>query len=293
MAKLGSMTDLLRVPPGGIDVRSVDTRSTPAAKGGKAEAEKLYEKLAARLADLQEMLYAEGRSGGTRSVLLVLQGLDTSGKSGTIKHVLGQVDPQGVQITSFKAPTAEERRHDFLWRIKRRLPGPGMIGVFDRSHYEDVLVVRVRELASRSTWSRRYDTINRFEADVAARGTTIIKCFLHISFDEWCERQLARLDDPTKHWKFNPGDVDDAARWDDYLDAYNDALARCNTDAAPWFVIPADHKWHRNLAVTRLLMEHLETLDLSWPAAKFDIEEQRRRVLELKGARTKPGSPTA
>jgi PPK2 family polyphosphate:nucleotide phosphotransferase len=286
MAKQRSMTDLLRVPPGGIDVRSVDTRATPAATGGKAEAEKLYEKLAARLADLQEMLYAEGHTGGTRNVLLVLQGLDTSGKSGTIKHVLGQVDPQGVQITSFKAPTAEERKHDFLWRIKRRLPGAGMIGVFDRSHYEDVLVVRVRGLAPRSTWSRRYDAINRFEADLAARGTTVIKCFLHISFDEWSERQLARLDDPTKHWKFNPGDVDDAALWDDYLDAYNDALARCNTDAAPWFVIPADHKWHRNVAVTRLLVEHLETLDLSWPPATFDVEEQRRRVLELKEART-------
>src|SRR4051812_26275584 len=274
------MSELLRVPAKGFDVRSVDTRATPAAPG-KREAAKLQDTLAPRLADLQEMLYAEGRTGGNRSLLLVLQGLDTSGKSGTIKHVIGQVDPQGARISAFKAPTAEERGHDFLWRIKRRLPEPGMIGVFDRSHYEDVLVVRVRKLAPRSTWQRRYDAINRFEEEVVANGTTIIKCFLHISFDEWRERQLARLDDPTKHWKFNPGDIDDAALWGDYLDAYDDALSRCNTDAAPWHVVPADRKWHRNLAVTRLLIEHLEALDLRWPPATFDVEEQRRRVLEL------------
>jgi PPK2 family polyphosphate:nucleotide phosphotransferase len=271
----------LRVPADGIDVRSVDTRSTPAADGGKRDAERQQAKLAKQLAGLQEMLYAEGRTGGERSVLLVLQGLDTSGKSGTIKHVIGQIDPQGAAITAFKAPTAEERRHDFLWRIKRRTPEPGMIGVFDRSHYEDVLVVRVRELAPRSTWSRRYATINRFEERLAKSGTTIIKCFLHISFDEWRERQLARLDDPTKHWKFNPGDLDDAVLWNDYLDAYNDALSRCNTDAAPWHVVPADHKWHRNLAVTRLLIEHLERLDLSWPRADFDVRAMRQRVETL------------
>jgi PPK2 family polyphosphate:nucleotide phosphotransferase len=264
-----------------IDVRDIDTRATPAAPGGKKEAAKLQEKLAPRLAELQEMLYADGRTGGKRSVLLVLQGLDTSGKSGTIDHVIGQVDPQGCEITAFKAPTAEEKKHDFLWRIKRHLPEPGYIGVFDRSHYEDVLVVRVRGLAPKSTWSRRYDTINRFEKQVVTSGTTIIKCFLHISFDEWRERQLARLDDPTKHWKFNPGDIDDAHLWDDYLDAYNDAVNKCNTDAAPWHVIPADRKWHRNLAVTQLLVDHLEALDLRWPSASFDVEEQRRRVLAL------------
>ena len=224
------------------------------------------------------MLYAEGRTGGTRSILLVLQGLDTSGKSGTIKHVIGQIDPQGAQVTAFGPPTPEERKHDFLWRVKKRTPAPGMIGVFDRSHYEEVLVARVRELVSRSTWSRRYATINRFEEELAERGTTIIKCFLHISFEEWRERQLARLDDPTKQWKFNPGDIDDAARWNEYLDAYNDALTRCNTDAGPWFVVPADRKWHRNLAVTRLLVEHLERLDLAWPTATFDVAVERRRV---------------
>ena len=276
------MSELLRVPSEDFDVRSIDSAATPAADGrGKQAAAKLQAELAPRLADLQAMLYAKGLTGGTQSILLVLQGLDTSGKSGTIEHVIGQVDPQGAEITAFTAPTPEEKRHDFLWRIRRRLPAAGMIGVFGRSHYEDVLVARVRNLVPAATWRRRYSAINRFEKEVAEGGTTIIKCFLHISFDEWRERQLARLDDPTKHWKFNPGDIDDAARWNDYLDAYNDALSRCDTDAAPWFVIPADKKWHRNLAVTRLLLEHLERLDLEWPPATFDVAEQRKRVLEV------------
>jgi PPK2 family polyphosphate:nucleotide phosphotransferase len=283
MANKRSMSELLRVPADGIDIRSVDPRATPAAGGGgKRDAAKLQAALAPRLAELQELLYANGRTGGTRSLLLVLQGLDTSGKSGTIKHAIGQVDPQGAQISAFKAPTEEEKRHDFLWRIKRRLPQPGMIGVFDRSHYEDVLVVRVRKLAPRATWSRRYDAINRFEQAAVADGVAIVKCFLHISLDEWRERQLARLDDPAKHWKFNPGDIDDAALWDDYLSAYDDALTRCNSEAAPWYVIPADRKWHRNLAVTRLLVEHLEAMRLEWPAGTFDVSEQRRRIQALR-----------
>jgi PPK2 family polyphosphate:nucleotide phosphotransferase len=271
----------LRVPAGGLDLHEVDASATPGFKGGKKAGTKEQEKLAARLADLQEMLYAEGRSGGRRSVLLVLQGLDTSGKSGTVKHVIGQVDPQGAQIMSFKAPTPEERKHPFLWRIKRRLPGPGMIGVFDRSHYEDIVAVRVRKLKPRSVWARRYGTVNSFEEELVSNGTTLIKCFLHISFAEWRERQLARLDDPSKHWKFNPGDIDDAMLWDDYLTAYSDVLARCNSDRAPWYVIPADHKWYRNYAVTKILLAQLEAMDLAWPPANFDVEEQRRRLLTL------------
>jgi PPK2 family polyphosphate:nucleotide phosphotransferase len=255
-----------------------DPRSTPGVKGGKKEAEKKQPKLAANLADLQERLYAEGRTGGTRSLLLVLQGLDTSGKSGTVKHVIGQVDPQGAQISSFKAPTQEERRHPFLWRIKRRLPAPGMIGVFDRSHYEDIIAVRVRKLAPQATWSRRYAVINRFEDELVKSGTTVVKCFLHISFDEWKERQLARLDDPTKHWKYNPGDIDDAMLWDEFQQAYADVLERCNSDHAPWHVIPADRKWYRNHAVTKVLVKHLEAMDLQWPPAQFDVEEQRARL---------------
>jgi PPK2 family polyphosphate:nucleotide phosphotransferase len=274
-----SLADALRVPADGIDLSTVDAGATPQAPGGKAATNKDQASLAPRLADLQERLYAHGRTGGESSLLLVLQGLDSSGKGGTIKHVVGQMDPQGVSITAFKAPTPEERRHPFLWRIRRRLPEPGYIGVFDRSQYEDVVTVRVRKLAPRSTWSRRYGTINRFEEGLAARGMRILKCYLHISTGEWRERQLARLDDPSKHWKFNPGDVEVRTLWDDYLEAYGDALSRCNGDTAPWYVIPADRKWYRNWAVTRLLIEELEQLKLDWPRATFDVEEQRARVL--------------
>jgi PPK2 family polyphosphate:nucleotide phosphotransferase len=289
MAKHRSLSEALRVSPKDVDVRSIDPRSTPAADGGKRTSVKEQAELAERLADLQELLYANGRSGGTRSVLVVLQGLDTSGKGGTIKHVIGQVDPQGTTIASFGPPTPEEQQHDFLWRIRKRTPEPGLIGVFDRSHYEDVLVARVRGLVPRSTWSRRYDAINRFEAELAENGTAILKCFLHISFDSWREHQLARLDKPAKHWKYNPGDLIDAAHWDDYLEAYNEALRRCNSDAAPWYVVPADHRWHRNLAVTRLLLEQLEALDLDWPPGHFDPDEERRRIADL-DARMRSGS---
>jgi PPK2 family polyphosphate:nucleotide phosphotransferase len=271
------MTRTLRAPAK-VDVRDIDPRSTPAMpRGGKNAAAKALQDLEPRLAALQEKLYAHGQTGGTRKVLLVLQGLDTSGKSGTIKHVIGQIDPQGAHIHAFKAPTPEERKHDFLWRINRALPGPGMIGVFDRSHYEDVLVVRVRNLAPRATWSRRYATIDRFEQQLTANGTVVIKCFLHISFEEWRERQLARLDDKTKHWKYNPNDLEDGALWEDYLDAYNDALRRCRK-GAPWYVIPADRKWHRNLAVTGLLVEHLENMKLTWPKGDFDVAGEKKRL---------------
>jgi PPK2 family polyphosphate:nucleotide phosphotransferase len=275
--------DSLRVPPGGVDLGSIDTRSTPGIRHGKDEALEQQPKLAARLAALQEKLYAEGRTGGTRNMLMILQGMDTSGKSGTVKHVIGQVDPQGAQITAFKEPSAEERRHPFLWRVKRRLPSPGLIGVFDRSHYEDIVTVRVRGLAPTGTWSRRYSVVNRFERELAASGTTIVKFFLHISFEEWRARQLARLDDPAKHWKFNPGDIDDALLWDHYQLAYSDVLRRCNPDDAPWYVVPADRKWYRNHAVTRVLVGHLDAMDLRWPEPKFDVAEQRARLLALDG----------
>jgi PPK2 family polyphosphate:nucleotide phosphotransferase len=273
--------DSLRVPPEGVDLRSIDTGSTPGIRRGKKEALAQQPKLAARLAELQQKLYAEGRTGGLRSLLLILQGMDTSGKSGTVKHVIGQVDPQGAQITAFKEPTPEERRHPFLWRVKRRLPPPGLIGVFDRSHYEDIVAVRVRKLAPPATLSRRYGAVNRFEQDLAAGGTTIVKLFLHISFDEWRARQLARLDDPAKHWKFAPGDIDDGLLWDDYRLAYSDVLRRCNSDDAPWYVIPADRKWYRNHAITRILVEHLDAMDLRWPEATFDVEEQRARLVAI------------
>ena len=272
------ISDSLRLPPGPVDLRAIDPATTPRFRADKAAARRAQGKLAPRLAELQERLFAEGRRGGTRRLLLMLQGLDTSGKGGTVRHVVGQMDPQGVRITSFGPPTPEERRHDFLWRVRRQLPDPGLVGVFDSSHYEDVVTVRVKKLAPRGTWSRRFAAINRFEAELAGAGTRVVKCFLHISPAEFCRRQRARLDDPTKHWKFDPGDIDNLPLWDAYLDAYQDALERCNTEHAPWCVVPADRKWYRNWAMTRLLIEQLGDMDLQWPPADFDVDQQRARL---------------
>jgi PPK2 family polyphosphate:nucleotide phosphotransferase len=272
---------LLRAPEGPIDLRAVDARATPGFDGRKADAEALRAPLAERLSALQEQLYAEGRTGGTRSALLVLQGIDTSGKGGTVRHVVGQVDPAGLRVAAFGRPTAEELAHGFLWRIRAQLPRPGILGVFDRSHYEDVCAARVHGLVDRRTWMRRYGSINRFEADLVAGGTRVVKCFLHISADAQRERLLARLDDPTKHWKYNPGDLEDRELWEAHLEAYGDAIERCNTEPAPWYVVPADRKWYRNWAVTQLLIEQLESLALRWPAARFDVAEQRERLLAM------------
>ena len=208
----------------------------------------------------------------------MLQGMDTSGKGGAIRHAIGMVDPQGVKIKAFKAPTKEERAHHYLWRIERELPGPGIIGIFDRSQYEDVLIVRVNKLVEEAVWSERYDEINAFEEKLVADGTVIIKCFLHISSAEQKARLLARLDDPTKHWKYNPGDVDERAKWPAYQEAYAAALERCSTQHAPWYVIPSDRKWYRNWAVAQLLVEHLRALNLQWPVADFDVEQEKARV---------------
>ena len=273
------VSDLLRVPDGPVDLSALDPRATPGFDGGKAAGKAELDALGPRLSDLQERLHANGVHGGTRSLLLVLQGMDTSGKGGVVRHVIGQVDPQGCEIAAFKAPTREELAHDFLWRIRRRLPGPGRLGVFDRCHYEDVLAVRVHDLVPRSTWSRRYATINRFEARLAERDIRVVKVFLHISKEEQRQRLLARLDDPTKIWKFNPRDVDARADWADYQEAYEAALERCSTDAAPWYRVPADRKWYKNWAVAKLLVEQLEDMKLEWPAADFDVEAQRARLL--------------
>jgi len=273
------VSDLLRVPSGSVDLAAYDTGSTPGFTGDKTAGKAALEPLGPQLADLQERLFAHGRTGGSKRVLLVLQGMDTSGKGGAISHVVGQVDPQGVSIRSFKAPTAEELSHDFLWRIRRAVPAAGMLGVFDRSHYEDVVAVRVHELVERRVWSRRYASINRFEERLVAADCHLIKVFLHISPEEQKARLLARLDDPTKHWKYNPRDVDVRARWTDYQDAFEDALERCASDAAPWHLVPADKKWYRNWAVMRLLLEAFDALDLTWPTASYDVAEERKRVL--------------
>jgi PPK2 family polyphosphate:nucleotide phosphotransferase len=275
-----SMRDLLRAPQEGLDLSTIDTAATPGFSGNKRDGVQQQASLAPRLAELQERLYAEGRGGGQRSVLLVLQGMDGAGKGGTVKHVVGQVDPMGVGYTAFKAPTKEEREHDFLWRIRKATPEPGMLGVFDRSHYEDVGIVRVHDLVTKRVWSRRYDTINRFEERLVLGGTTVVKCFLHISKQEQKKRLLARLDDPTKQWKYNPADVDERLLWDEYQVAYTDAIIRCNSEVAPWYVVPADRKWWRNLAITGLLIEALEAMSPQYPSPAFDLDAERRRVLE-------------
>lgn len=272
------VSDRLRLGAGPVDTGSLPTAATPGFKGSKRQAQKAFTALAPTLADLQERLFAEGRTGGPRSLLLVLQGMDTSGKGGTVRHVLGVVDPQGVRITSFKAPTAEEKRHDFLWRIRRALPPPGYLGIFDRSHYEDVLVVRVHSLVTRSVWSRRYATINRFEERLGESGVTVVKCFLHISAKEQKKRLRARLEDPTKHWKYNEDDIAERLRWDDYQQAYADMLERTNTAAAPWYVVPSDHKWYRNWAISNLLVEHLQAMDPRWPVGDFDVRTEKERL---------------
>lgn len=270
-------SDALRAGEG-FDLAALDPRSTPGFDGDKAAGEAALAGLGDRLAELQERLYAESRGGGTRSVLLLIQGMDTSGKGGIMRHVVGAFDPQGVEITSFKAPTDEEKKHPFLWRIRRALPVPGDIGVFDRSHYEDVLIVRVHDLVPRSQWSRRYAQINDFEATVAESGTTIVKVMLHISSDEQKARLAERLERPDKHWKFNPGDLDERAHWADYQEAYQAAIEKCSTEVAPWFVVPADRKWYARLAVTNLVLEHLKALDPQWPKADFDVEAEKRRL---------------
>jgi len=272
-----SVSDLLRVPAGTVDLAGLRTKPGPGPKD-EAAARNEIASMAERLSELQERLYAQGRAGGSRRLLLVCQGMDTSGKGGVMRHVVGLMDPQGCAITAFKAPTKEELAHDFLWRIRLRLPGPGMVSVFDRSHYEDVLVVRVRELAPRPVVSRRYATINRFEQRLVDSGTTVVKVMLHLSAAEQRRRLLDRLDDPSKHWKYNPRDVDERALWQPYREAYEIALEKCNTPAAPWYVVPSDAKWYRDWAITRLLVEHLEAMDLGWPAATFDVAAERARV---------------
>lgn len=269
--------DALRAGPG-FDLAGVDRSGTPGFTGGKSTGR---EAMAARgevLSELQEKLYAHGRTGGDRSVLLVLQGMDTAGKGGVVRHVLGMVDPQGVALRAFGPPTPQEAEQHYLQRIREALPAPGRIGVFDRSHYEDVLVVRVEELVPAAEWERRYDEIVAFEEEVAARGTALVKVMLAVSYEEQAARLRERLERPDKHWKYNPGDIDARLRWDDYQEAYQAVLDRTSTDAAPWYVVPADRKWFARLAVTELLVEALEGLGLGWPHVELDVAAELERL---------------
>lgn len=263
----------------GFRLDDVDPRSTPGYHGAKADGARDLEAGLEELNQLQERLFAESRVGVAKdAVLLVLQAMDSAGKGGIVRHVVGGVDPQGVALTAFKAPTPEELQHDFLWRVVKRLPEPGFIGVFDRSHYEDVLIGRVRSLAPADEIERRYEAINAFEAEVAASGTRIVKVMLHISPDEQKARLMERLERPDKHWKFNPGDVDERLLWDDYMAAYQTVFERTSTAAAPWHVIPADRKWYARLAVQELLLDALQGIDPQWPEATFDVEAEKKRL---------------
>lgn len=262
----------------GVRLDSYDPAATPGFTGGKKLGEQLLGKRGRVLSELQEMLFANGRSGDHRNLLLVLQGMDTAGKGGAVRHVIGMVDPQGVRHAAFGVPTEEERRHHYLWRVRRRLPGAGQIGVFDRSHYEDVLVVRVQKLVPQAEWEQRFDEINRFEREVVDAGTTIVKVAMFVSLEEQKRRLAERLERPDKYWKYDPSDIDDRARWPEYQQAYQDVLDRTDTDHAPWYVVPADRKWFARLAITELLVDALTGLKLTWPAPHFDIETEKARL---------------
>jgi PPK2 family polyphosphate:nucleotide phosphotransferase len=256
----GKSAKLAKVDPGesfGLD----DSPETEAIRAANIQ----------RVSDLQHLLYADARY----SLLIVLQGIDASGKDGTTSHLLTGVNPQGVRVTSFKAPTAEELGHDYLWRIHKVCPVKGEIGLFNRSHYEDVLVVRVHELVPRKIWSQRYRQINQFERHLVENNTIVLKFFLHISQEEQRKRLQERIDDPKKNWKMQPKDLDERKLWNDYARAYEDALTECSTDHAPWYIIPADKKWFRNLAISQIVADTLDNLDLRYPKPTFDPSKFR------------------
>jgi PPK2 family polyphosphate:nucleotide phosphotransferase len=251
-----------RIDPGTtVTLSGHDADDTSAFEGDKADGERALETVATQLAELQHLLYAQHHE----RVLLVLQGMDTSGKDGTVRKVFREIGPLGVEVANFKAPSEEEAAHDYLWRVHHHTPAAGHITVFNRSHYEDVLVVRVHEHVPLERIEKRYAHINDFERMLADEGVAIVKCFLHISFEEQRERLQARVDDPHKRWKFNHGDIDERKRWDDYQAAYEIALSSTSTPWAPWHIVPANRKWYRNLVVAHLLRAELESLDMQWP----------------------------
>ncbi len=275
-------SDRFCAPHGGQwHLRDIDPAETDGLHG-KKKVRKEIKQYAQRMRELQYLLYAEGK----HSLLIVLQAMDAGGKDGTIRHVLGYMNPQGCHVAPFKVPTDEEKAHDFLWRVHPHAPGRGRVSIFNRSHYEDVLVVRVHDLVPEAQWRRRYDRINDFERLLADNGTTILKFFLHISPQEQLRRFRKRLENPAKQWKISEADYSERRYWDQYQAAYEDAIARCNTKHAPWFIIPADHKWFRNLAVSRIVVETLEGLNMALPPPSVDIDEIRCKYLaELDQAR--------
>jgi PPK2 family polyphosphate:nucleotide phosphotransferase len=267
-----------RVPSkGGTKLSNFSPDDTSVYHSEKDRGKKKLAELNKELESLQEMLYAEGK----RRVLIVLQGMDTSGKDGVIRHVFEGVNPQGVQVASFKVPTSLELAHDYLWRIHQKTPGKGEIVIFNRSHYEDVLVVRVHNLVPPEVWKKRYDQIKNFERLLVEEGTVILKFFLHISPEEQARRFLERVETPEKNWKFNPGDLEERKHWQEYMEAYEDAINKTSTNYAPWYVIPSDRKWYRNLAIASIMVDTLKGMQMSYPTAIEDIETYHKRLLEM------------
>jgi PPK2 family polyphosphate:nucleotide phosphotransferase len=250
-----------------VDLSKIDPNDTGEFKGGKEKGLLEVEKLNAKLEELQELLFAEGK----RKILIVLQAMDTGGKDGVIRRVFDGVNPQGVRVASFKVPTEEELAHDYLWRVHKVVPGKGEIVIFNRSHYEDVLVVRVHNIVPKEVWKQRYEQINAFERHLAETGTTILKFYLHIDQDEQKERLQARLDDPAKQWKFRLGDLEERKLWPDYMKAYEDALSKTSTEHAPWYIVPANRKWMRDLVISSVLVETLKKLDMKYPEPEDDL----------------------
>lgn len=258
------------IPPFGEPISLADY--DPDYRGNfrsKTAGQKHLDELQIKLAELQERLYAEGK----QSLLVVFQAMDTGGKDGAIKHVFAPVNPQGLRIASFKSPSSQELAHDFLWRIHQRTPAKGEIGIFNRSHYEDVLIVRVNQLVPDEVWKARYAHINNFEKNLVDSGTRILKFYLHISKDEQKARLQERLDNPEKHWKFELGDLPVRERWDEYMEAYQDALSLCHTDYAPWHIVPANRKWYRNIAITERIIQELEDMNPQFPPADKNLDK--------------------
>ena len=265
----GSKVDLAKVDAGFKDKHESHEHALPE-----------IESYAQRLHDQQYLMYAEGK----RSLLICLQGRDAAGKDGTINHVLGAMNPQGCTVTGFKVPSKEEAAHDFLWRYHQHTPGKGQVAIFNRSHYEDVLVVRVHDLVPKKVWSQRYEQINAFERMLADNGTHILKFYLHIDPDEQLERFKQRILDPARHWKISDGDYAERPYWDAYTEAFEDALNKTSTEHAPWFVIPSNHKWFRNLAISRIVAETLESLDMQFPEPTVDIEAIKKKYHDIVAA---------
>ncbi len=262
---------------GKIKLKDYDPNDSKLFEGNKKDGKEALQKLNAELETLQEEFYAEGK----HRLLIVLQAMDTGGKDGVIRAVFEGVNPQGVKVASFKTPTSVELAHDYLWRVHQQTPGKGEMVIFNRSHYEDVLVVRVHNLVPEEVWSKRYQHIREFERVLADEGTTILKFYLHIDLKEQAERFLARVEDPTKQWKFNPGDLDERARWDDYMKAYEDMLSQTSTAWAPWYVIPSNKKWYRNWLISKIVIKTLKNLDMRYPAPAENIEDYHKRLLEM------------